>query len=62
MNPLGEIKSANEIPILVSKTPQYCMAWDEIQNKLYTGDNDGLIHIWDFQHTEPIWMMGKPRA
>jgi len=38
------------------------MAWDEIQNKLYTGDNDGLIHIWDFQHTEPIWMMGKPRT
>jgi len=34
------------------------MAWDTVQNKLYTGDKDGHINIWDFNHQEPIWQMG----
>ena len=34
------------------------MAWDEVEAKLYSGENDGEICIWSLHETHPIGVLG----
>ncbi|OMJ91751.1 hypothetical protein SteCoe_5652 [Stentor coeruleus] len=35
-------------PLLCSKTPQRSMAWDSTSRLLYSGDNVGIINLWNY--------------
>lgn len=34
------------------------MAWDEIQNQLYTGEKDGDINVWTLDRETPEFILG----
>lgn len=36
---------------MMTKFPQYCLAWDEAHDVLYSGEKDGLINIWNLKKT-----------
>lgn len=35
-------------PLLVAKTPQRSLAWDNSSHLLYSGDNTGFINLWNY--------------
>lgn len=63
INPLPtDPESDKSIQVLEAKagSPQYCMAWDEIQNLLYTGDKEGNIQVWNLHQKDPYFTLGQP--
>jgi WD40 repeat protein len=49
-------------PILRSKTPQKSLAWDNTSNLLYSGDNVGVINLWNYsdsKRSDPIKSLCK---
>ena len=41
------------IPIFSSEIPQYTMCFDSVMNKLYSGQEDGKILIWEMDSSKP---------
>lgn len=49
--------SQSSYEILFSNTIQYCMTWDQINKSLFTGQEDGKIHKWDLNKSQPIGLL-----
>ncbi|CDW75345.1 ef hand family protein [Stylonychia lemnae] len=47
-----------DIKILKAKQPQYCMAWDDVHQMLYSGQRDGMINVWNLRQSKPVGFLG----
>ena len=45
------------IPLFVSDIPQYTLCFDELQNILYSGQEDGKILVWNMKFSKPIYIL-----
>jgi WD40 repeat protein len=43
-----------EIKVLMARQPQFCLAWDDIHQMLYSGQRDGTINVWSLKQVSRL--------